>query len=68
MVQIILRRAEVERSTGLPRSTIYELIARGTFPRPIQISARAVGWLESEVADWQKARVEERDAGQRAGR
>jgi prophage regulatory protein len=61
MVTTVLRRADVERATGLPRSTIYELRARGTFPKPIRLSARAVGWLEAEILAWQKARVVERD-------
>jgi prophage regulatory protein len=61
MVNYVLRRVDVERATGLPRSTIYELMARGTFPRPIRLGARAVGWLETEIAAWQRARVAERD-------
>lgn len=65
MVQSVMRRAEVERATGLPRSTIYELMARGHFPKPIRLGARAVGWLESEITAWQRARVAERDESQK---
>jgi prophage regulatory protein len=61
MVQNILRRNEVERVTGFPRSTLYDLVARGRFPRPIKLSKRAVGWLEDEIADWQQARIDARD-------
>lgn len=61
MVQTILRRDEVERATGLPRSTIYAKIAAGDFPKPIQLSARAVGWLESDIAAWQKSRIDARN-------
>lgn len=61
MVQKILRRDEVERATGLPRSTIYEKMTRGEFPKPIQLSARAVGWLEDEILEWQKVRIAKRD-------
>lgn len=61
MVQTILRRHDVERLTGLPRSTIYDKIARGEFPQPIKLSAKSVGWLESEIADWQNARIAARD-------
>lgn len=56
-----LRRAEVEALTGLPRSTIYELINRGDFPKPVQISPRLVAWAEPEVAAWQASRVAMRD-------
>ena len=68
MVTAVLRRADVERATGLPRSTIYELMARGTFPKPIRLSARAVGWLEAEILAWQKARIAERDLGEEGSR
>lgn len=61
MVQNILRRDEVERATGLPRSTIYDKMAKGEFPKSIKLSARAVGWLEQDIANWQKARIADRD-------
>lgn len=61
MVQTILRRHDVERVTGLPRSTIYDLIAKGEFPRPIKLSMKSVGWLETEITDWQGARIAARD-------
>jgi prophage regulatory protein len=48
----LLRRREVEAMTRLSRSTIYELMARGTFPRPVRIGLRAVAWREDAVAAW----------------
>lgn len=48
----ILRRPDVERMTGLPRSTLYDKVAKGEFPRPIKLGAKAVGWRESVVNDW----------------
>lgn len=59
---VILRRPEVERFTGLKTSSLYERIAAGTFPRPVRIHSRAVGWLSSEIAAWQRQLVAERDA------
>jgi prophage regulatory protein len=59
-----LRRAEVESLTGLGRSTIYEKMAAGEFPKPVPISGGAVGWLESEISAWQAKRIAERDARQ----
>lgn len=53
----IIRRPELERVTGLPHSSIYEMIAKGEFPRPIRLSGRAVGWLANEVIEWQQSRV-----------
>jgi len=57
MIQNILRRDQVEQATGLPRSTLYAMISRGEFPRPVRLGLRSVGWFEQDVADWQKSRV-----------
>ena len=43
----ILRRPQVEQRTGLSRSTLYQYIKDGDFPKPGQLGLRAVGWLES---------------------
>lgn len=59
----ILRRKQVEARTGLSRSTIYLRIQEGSFPRPINLGARAVGWLENEIEAWLTACVENRDNG-----
>jgi len=49
----ILRRRQVEQKTGLARSTIYDRMKAGAFPRPIQLgNSRVVGWIESEVDEW----------------
>ncbi len=58
----LLRRPAVETTTGLSRSTIYQHMQAGTFPKPIRLGAKAVGWLESEIIAWIKARTDERDA------
>ena len=60
--EVILRRAEVERITGLGRSSIYSLMAAGQFPRAVPLSDRAVGWIEREVSEWQRARIAQRDS------
>ena len=44
-----LTRPEVERRTGLSRSTLYRKMRDGTFPVPLKVSARAVRWRESEI-------------------
>jgi prophage regulatory protein len=48
----ILRRKQAETRTGLARSTIYQYIKDGVFPKPVQLGPRAVGWIESEVSAW----------------
>lgn len=54
----IMRRKQVEARTGLSRSTIYARVNARTFPAPVNLGARAVGWLESEICEWLAARVE----------
>ena len=46
---VLLTRPEVERRTGLSRSTIYRKMSDGTFPVPLKVSARAVRWREREI-------------------
>ena len=58
MSYIILRLPEVKKTTGLSRSTIYSRISRGTFPRPVNLGARAVGWVEAEIEEWLRQRIE----------
>lgn len=53
----ILRLPDVKARTALSRSCLYQLIAEGDFPRPINLGPRAVGWLESEIEDWLAARI-----------
>ena len=48
----ILRILEVADRTGLARSSIYAKIQARDFPRPIQLGARSVGWLEADVDHW----------------
>ncbi|WP_145250775.1 helix-turn-helix transcriptional regulator [Pseudomonas oryzihabitans] len=57
----IIRLKEVIDSTGLARSTIYKYVGQGTFPKPVSLGDRCVGWVGSEVQDWILARIEERD-------
>ena len=52
MAELHHRRPEVERITGLSRSTIYALIDQGKFPKPVKLSARAVAWPDSVIQAW----------------
>jgi len=51
-----LRRRAVEEITGLSRSTIYDLMGKGQFPRPVKLTGKAVAWPESAVSAWLKSR------------
>jgi prophage regulatory protein len=52
VASIILRLPAVKACTGLSRSSIYLRMTQGTFPKPVSLGARAVGWRQSEVDDW----------------
>ena len=60
MPQRLLRLNEVKQRTGLSKSSIYNQIADGTFPEPVQIGARAVAWVEDEIEEWINNRIAER--------
>ena len=53
----VLRLPRVQARTGLARSTIYVRVAEGSFPKPVALGARAVGWIESEVDAWIRQQI-----------
>jgi prophage regulatory protein len=57
-MHMILRLPDVKRSTGLSRSTIYQKIAEGKFPKAVSLGGRAVGWLEADVQQWLQRRID----------
>jgi len=58
MRKTIVRFPAVKARVNLSRSRIYDGVKRGTFPRPISLGARAVGWIESEIDEWLESRIE----------
>jgi prophage regulatory protein len=63
---VFLRRKEVERVTGLSRSSIYEAMAKGEFPDSVPLTTKSVAWVESEVLEWAQRRIAERDSKRRS--
>ena len=58
MTNNILRLPAVKARTGLSRSTIYLRIGEGSFPTPVSLGGRAVGWIETEINDWLNQQIE----------
>lgn len=58
----ILRVPAVCDRVGMSRSVVYVMIKAGTFPRPVPLNDKSVGWIESEIDDWILSRVAARDA------
>jgi prophage regulatory protein len=63
----ILRKPQVRDVWPVSNATLYRLIRAGEFPAPISLGGgRAVGWVEREVQEFLRGRIEKRDA-ERAG-
>ncbi|EHL6038016.1 AlpA family transcriptional regulator [Escherichia coli] len=58
--QRFLRLAQVMDKTGLKRSQIYAYMKTGDFPKSVKIGPSSVAWLESEIDDWVKAKLDNR--------
>ena len=53
-----LRLPEVQNRTGKSKSAIYAGASDGTFPKPIKLGPRAVGWIESEIEAHNQSRID----------
>ncbi|WP_083337503.1 AlpA family phage regulatory protein [Dyella sp. AtDHG13] len=63
MSECLLPRREVERRTGLSRSSIYARMKAGTFPLPVHDDdTHSVWWVASEIDAWVMARIAARNA------
>ena len=58
MPRRILRLPNVLDRTGLSRSTVYQRVTEGRFPRPVSVGTRAGGWSETEVEEWIARQIE----------
>lgn len=52
----VIREAECRQLTGLCRTTRYLMEKDGQFPSRRKLGGRSVGWLLSEVSEWQQSR------------
>lgn len=48
----MLRLPLVLQRTGLSRSTLYELIKKGRFPKQFKITERSSGWRSADIEEW----------------
>lgn len=58
----LIRIKDVMDRTGLGRSTVYKYMNLGLFPKSVNLTSRAVAWVESEVEEWIQQNIERRDA------
>lgn len=67
MATTILRRKQVEQRTGLKTSSLYAKFRPNakrpmdydvSFPKPISLGTKSVGWIESEIETWLSAQID----------
>ena len=58
----LISMAAVLDLTSLSRTSLYRMIAAGTFPKSVPIGTSRVAFLESEVESWIADRIEARAA------
>jgi prophage regulatory protein len=56
----VLSMSATREITSLGRTSIYDGIRKGTFPKPIKLGVRRVGFLSSEIWAFIAARASER--------
>ncbi|MFT4058463.1 MAG: AlpA family phage regulatory protein [Legionella sp.] len=57
MVSPLLRRPQVQSTSGLSRSTLYLRISQGLWTKPVSLGERSVAWPESEIMALNAARI-----------
>ncbi|WP_338591240.1 AlpA family transcriptional regulator [Shewanella khirikhana] len=58
----LIRLKKVSELTGLGRSSIYNYMSQGRFPKSVKLGPRLVAWVEEEVLAWIAARIGDRDS------
>ncbi|WP_434619323.1 helix-turn-helix transcriptional regulator [Azospirillum sp. B2RO_4] len=57
----LLRFPEVQARVGYTRVHIDRLERDDKFPKRVQIGTRAVAWVESEIEDWLRRKMDSRE-------
>ena len=52
-----IRLGKVVERTSLSKSSIYRLIAEGSFPSQVLLGARTVAWVNQEIDEWCEKRL-----------
>lgn len=60
-MKLLSKKAVREKVLYSP-AHIARLEAAGLFPKRVRLGAGRVGWVDTEIDDWLRARIAERDA------
>jgi len=52
MTKLVYSVGELKEVIGLAKWTVYDLIKKGQFPHPVQLSAGRVGWRATDIQRW----------------
>ena len=53
----LLRLRDVIKMTSLSRTTIYEYMAEGKFPKNILLGPKISVWIEREIQEWINSQI-----------
>jgi prophage regulatory protein len=63
----MLRLRDVLVIIGMSKSSVYEMIAKDQFPKPIKLTGITPAWVALEVRAWLDERIAERDGEKEKG-
>ena len=56
----LIKLTQVIEKTCLSRSSIYDFMNKGAFPKSVSLGARSVAWVEAEVDCWIEEKIKGR--------
>ena len=48
--------ADLVEMLGIPKTSLRRLVDAGSFPQPVRLGPRLIGWRASEVEEWLESR------------
>lgn len=57
-----IRLQDVLRICGKSRSSVYDAIKKGNFPKPVKLHGRSSGWLQNEIEEWAQECINARES------
>ncbi len=57
----LIKIKRVSELTTLARSTIYDYMSAGKFPKQVVLGKNSVAWVEEEVIGWVKDMIDQRE-------
>ena len=58
---MLVSKKQVKEMVLYSYAHIDRLEAQGLFPKRVRLGQNRVGWVRSEIEDWIRARIEQRD-------